>query len=149
MTTYACMYYLELFSSLFSVLTMDFKTNNTAEGFHRDYNSLQEKDKNYRSIYKSILVIKNIHREKKSQVTGSIAGDFRDPMAKPFFNRAKNQQNILSKYKNYNTPSTKLMCLHEIASSFNNFLCFADCEEDYEDDEDSDEEDDNEEESQN
>ena len=129
---------------------MDFKTNNTAEGFHRDYNTQQEKDGNYKSVYKSIQVIKNIHSEKKCQVESSIAGVDRDPMAKAFLKRAEKQQKIVSKYKNYDTNAMKLKCLHEIASSFT--LCFADCEEDYEDDEDeedSDDEEDKEEESEN
>ena len=109
---------------------METKTNNTAEGFHRDYNTLQEANGNYKSIYKSIKVIKKIHAEKKSQVLENIAGDDR-VMAKVFKKRAENQQKIIAKFKNYDTPSMKLKCLHEIAYTFK--ICFADCEQDYED----------------
>ena len=111
--------------------------------------SLQEKDKNYKSIYKSIQVIKRIYSEKKSQIQGSIGGISKDPMAKKFLDRATKQQKIVTNYSNgnYKTPETKLMCLHEIANSFT--FCFADCEEDYEDDHDSEDEEDNVEQSEN
>ena len=112
--------------------------------------SLQEKDKNYKSIYKSIQVIKRIHSEKKSQIKGSIGGAVKkDPMVKRFLDRATKQQKIVTNYSNgnYKTPGTKLLCLHEIAYSFT--FCFADCEEDYEDDDDSEDEEDNVEQSEN
>ena len=101
---------------IFSALNNEQKTNNSCEGYHRHYNAVMTKKKNYKSVYKMIQVIRTIDRATSSKIDEIIGGQGR--LKTEFEKRNKLQQSMTQEYAagNYRTNKMKLKYLHKVAS---------------------------------
>ena len=94
------------------------KTTNMAEGYNRHWKEVIEKNKSYANIYKCFEVIQMENESQIVKVDEAMAGEWVNPLRRPFKLRMERQQKLVQPYINgeYADIDAKVKFIHLVAA---------------------------------